>query len=188
MGDNPQWPKGSTSLIASSRSGDDPRWLKDQITALFMVFPASSQLTAKDFAARVLAYMDDLGEYPKPVVSEAIREARRGAQTFCPSIKDIRDVADRLRREQHPRGRAFSPEPEPVPPPGGYCTPEQAEEVLRRFKRKTAMPDGGQISQTEFERRRVKSLEDFDNYMRAKGYDWPPTNEQLEAMSGKRTA
>jgi hypothetical protein len=174
MEDNPQWPKGSTSLTASSRSGDDPRWLKDQLTAMFMVFPASSQLTPKDYAARLLAYMEDLGEYPKEILSGAIREARRGAQTFCPSIKDIRDAADRSRRDSLPRGRAYAPEPEPVPPPGGYCTPEQAAAVLKKFRRDHRMPEAGEMTQSEFDRRKAKMLEEIDQWMRDRGHDWPP--------------
>lgn len=135
-----------------------------------MVFPASSQLTAKDFAARVLAYMDDLGEYPKEIVSEAIREARRGAQTFCPSIKDIRDAASGART-----ARFGGPSPRELPDPmmpAKICTPEQAAEIMARYKR---MPrSDGEMSQTEFERRKAKMLEDIDKWMRDRGYDWPP--------------
>lgn len=161
---------------SSLKGGGDFRWLKDQIAALFAVFPASAQLTPQAFAARVLAYVEDLAEYPQDIAAEAIREARRRAQTFCPSTKDIRDIADRLRAARAPKV-PYKPPELPDPPPGGYCTPEQAEAVLKRYKR---MPRGdGEMSQTEFERRKAQMLAEFDAYMQAKGYNWPPSYDEL---------
>ncbi|HYF54672.1 MAG TPA: hypothetical protein VEA41_10475 [Salinarimonas sp.] len=148
----------------------DRGWLKAQVAALFALFPPPPQQTPETYAARMLAYVEDLAEYPQELVAEAIREARRGAQTFCPSIKDIRSIADRLRRERRPP-TPYAPPELPPPPPGGYCTPEQAAEVLKHMNLRRVP---GDMTQTEFERKRAKMLEEIDQWMRERGHDWPP--------------
>ena len=125
--------KGSTSLTGSLRVVADAGWLKAQVVGLFAAFPPSAHQTPEAYAARVLAYIEDLAEYPQDIIVEAIREARRNAQTFCPSIKDIRDIASRVRRERYGRNTGPKELPDPVRP-DSICTPEQAAEILARIR------------------------------------------------------
>jgi hypothetical protein len=104
-------------LVGAALTSAPRQWIAAQVTALFASFPMQD-LPKEAWRAATLAYVEDLEEYPQDVLIEAIREARRGADTFRPSIKNIRDHADRLvkeRREIAARLRMVANVSEPEP-------------------------------------------------------------------------
>jgi hypothetical protein len=120
--------------VAASLQPAERTWLTAQVAALFAAFPVQD-MPKQGIQAAILAYVEDLSEYPQDVIASALRDARRGAETFRPSIKNIRDVAELLvrdRRETLAGLRRVANLAEPEPPK--RVTPEAVERIVAKWR------------------------------------------------------
>ena len=89
---------------------------------------------------RTAAYIEDLRGYSRDVLAVALRDARANAQTFCPSIKDIRDAAGRELRRRQQAIDYSTPTPQLPPPP--RIAPERIDELLAPLRKRWGIAPG----------------------------------------------